>query len=50
MWLYHLLLVAGICLLGGCREEPRVENFGEVIYQIPVLPEEDLSTNASDQK
>jgi|GEM_PF-5521640 hypothetical protein len=50
MWLYHLVLVAGICLLGGCREEPRTEDFGEVIYQIPVLPDEDPSTNGSDQK
>ncbi len=43
MWRYHFILIASVCLIGGCREEPDTENFGEVIYRLPDVPDENGS-------
>ena len=37
-------------LLGGCREEPRTEDFGEVIYKIPEPPAAEEPATPTDRQ
>ena len=45
----RLSLIILLCLIGGCQQEKNPEDFGEVIYEIPVLPDEDPGTEARRQ-
>ena len=50
--LLHLPIIV-LCLLGllgGCREEPRTEDFGEVIYKIPEPPAAEESATPADRQ
>ena len=49
MFLTRLATVALVCLLAGCQQEKNPDDFGEVIYEIPVLPDEDPGTEAKRQ-
>ena len=50
MWRSLFSLIACLCLLGGCRQEPRTEDFGEVIYEIPKVPETQEPGASSDRQ
>ena len=48
----HLSIIV-LCLLGplsGCREEPRTEDFGEVIYKIPEPPAAEEPATPTDRQ
>ena len=55
MFRLHLLhlpitLLCLLGLLGGCREEPRTDDFGEVIYKIPEPPATEEPAAPTDQQ
>ena len=50
MFAYRLFLVTLSCLFGGCQQETPSHDFGEVIYEIPVLPDEDPADEDASQK
>ena len=45
-----IILLCVLGLLGGCREEPRTEDFGEVIYKIPEPPAAEEPATPTDRQ